>query len=146
MNESARQILIEGAAPLSPADRRRIDQGDTSVIDAKLEALDDDRAWMWTMTGVASLMAVVLPTAGLYKLFREVNNFEAIELVAALAGACLLAALLAVVPVVLYTNWKQRRLCLRTLQALMARDEDRESGDTPAGEPTPSDAPHPSQA
>jgi len=146
MNESARQILMEGAGTLSPAERRRIDQGDASVIDAKLEALDDDRAWMWTMTGVASLMAVVLPTAGLYRLFREVNNFEAIELVAALAGACLLAALLAVVPVVLYTNWKQRRLCLRTLRALMAKGEARESGDPPAGESTPSDAPHPSQA
>ena len=149
MNESARQILTEGAGPLSPADRRRIDQGDASVIDAKLEALDDDRAWMWTMTGVASLMAVVLPTAGLYKLFREVNNFEAIELVAALAGACLLAALLAVVPVVLYTNWKQRRLCLRTLRALMAGDEtDRspEGADPPAGSSPPSAEEQPSHA
>jgi hypothetical protein len=141
MDESARQILIEGAGTLGPAERRRVEQGDAAVIDEKLEALDDDRAWMWTMTGVGFLMAVVLPTAGLYKLFREVNNFEAVELVAALAGACLLAALLTVVPVVLYTNWKRRRLCLQALRASMREEQEtetepsgRRSGETAATE------------
>jgi hypothetical protein len=142
MDESARQILIEGAGTLSPAERRRVDQGDAAVIDAKLEALDDDRAWMWTMTGVGFLMAVVLPTAGLYKLFREVNNFEAVELVAALAGACLLAALLTVVPVVLYTNWKRRRLCLQALRSLMReeRETETEPSDRPPGETAATEA------
>lgn len=142
MNESARQILIEGAGTLSPAERRRMDQGDASVVDAKLEALDDDRAWMWTMTGVGFLMAVVLPTAGLYKLFREVNNFEAIELVAALAGACLLAALLTVVPIVLYTNWKRRRLCLQALRASMREEPEpeTESSGRPSSETAASEA------
>jgi hypothetical protein len=134
MDESARQILIEGAGTLGPAERRRVEQGDAAVIDEKLEALDDDRAWMWTMTGVGFLMAVVLPTAGLYKLFREVNNFEAVELVAALAGACLLAALLTVVPVVLYTNWKRRRLCLQALRASMREEQETEA--EPSGRPS----------
>jgi hypothetical protein len=134
MDESARQILIEGAGTLSSAERRRVEQGDAAVIEEKLEALDDDRAWMWTMTGVGFLMAVVLPTAGLYKLFREVNNFEAVELVAALAGACLLAALLTVVPVVLYTNWKRRRLCLQALRASMREEQETEA--EPSGRPS----------
>jgi len=149
MDESARQILADGAGGLSPDERRRLDQGDAAVIDAKLEALEDDRAWMWTITGVAALLAVVLPTAGLFRLFREVDNFEAIELVGALAGACLTAALLTVVPVVLYTNWKRRRLSLRALRALMASDETDRSprgADPPAGPSPPSAEEQPSHA
>ena len=118
MND-ARQVLMDGVGDFTPSERQRVEEGDVQAIEAKLDDLEDDRSWMWTVTGVAALMTVVLPTAGLYKFFREVNNLEPIELIGVIAAACLLAAAQAVVPVFLYTTWRRRRLCLRALRAMM---------------------------
>src|SRR6056297_2065388 len=127
MADDARQVLMEGAGAMTDSEQQRIERGDVQVLDAKLEGLGDDRSWLLTLTAVASLMAIVLPTAGVYKLFREVNNFEPIELIGVIAAACLAAALLAIVPLVLYTNWTRRRLCLRALRAIAQRERDAET-------------------
>lgn len=128
MADDARHILAQEAGGLTDAERQRIERGDVQVLDAKLEGLEDDRSWLLTLTAVASLMAIVLPTAGVYKLFRAVNNFEPIELIGVIAAACLAAALLAIVPLVLYTNWTRRRLCYRALRAIAQREREAETG------------------
>jgi hypothetical protein len=131
MDDEARQVLVEGVGDLTDAEVRRIEEGDAALVDAKLEDLEGERAWMWTVTGVTGLMTVVLPTAGLYKFFREVNNLEPIELIGVIAAACLLAAVQAIVPVVVYTGWTRRRLCLRALKALAERETgSRRDGET----------------
>jgi hypothetical protein len=124
---TAREEVVDGLGRVAPDEARALERGPRR-LDERVRVVEDNRGWLLAVAATMSVMAVVLPTAGLYRLFSAVGRLSEIELVAAIAAACLVAAAQMAVAVYLYLRWEARRLCYRVLRAL-----DRETGPSAAG-------------
>lgn len=129
-----RDVIVDSLGSLDDQQAERLRSGDPSLARAHLEALDENRTWVHMLGVAMAVMAIVLPTAGLYQFFRAVDNLEAIELVGVIAAACLVAAVQMGVAAYVYTDWKHRRFCYRMLDALgPGHAEQNEAGSNEAG-------------
>jgi hypothetical protein len=113
-----RDVIVDSLGSLDDPEAERLRSGDPSLARAHLQALNDNRTWVRVLGVTMAVMAIVLPTAGLYQFFRAVNNLEPIELIGVIAAACLVAAVQMAVAAYVYTDWQRRRLCYRVLHAL----------------------------
>lgn len=121
---TARDLLVDAIDGLDADEADRLTDGDASLAEAHLDALDEARTWVYALAATMTVFAVVIPTAGLYQFFRAVNNLEPIELIGIIAATCVVAGALTVVPVLTVVNWRRRRLCYRALLALERRPSD----------------------
>lgn len=129
-----RDVIVDSLGSLDDPEAERLRSGDPSLARAHLEALDDNRTWVRMLGVIMAVMAIVLPTAGLYQFFRAVNNLEPIELIGVIAAACLVAAVQMAVAAYVYTDWQRRRLCYRVLHALGPESSGPDSSHTEAAD------------
>ena len=129
-----RDVIVDSLGSLDDPEAERLRSGDPSLARAHLEALDDNRTWVRMLCVIMAVMAIVLPTAGLYQFFRAVNNLEPIELIGVIAAACLVAAVQMAVAAYVYTDWQRRRLCYRVLHALGPESSGPDSSHTEAAD------------
>ena len=129
-----RDVIVDSLGSLDDPEAERLRSGDPSLARAHLEALDDNRTWVRMLGVIMAVMAIVLPTAGLYQFFRAVNNLEPIELIGVIAAACLVAAVHMAAAADVYTDWQRRRLCYRVLHALGPESSGPDSSHTEAAD------------
>lgn len=132
-SEQARSALVDELG-IDGGEAKRLRRGDAPYAGRMLNALDDNKTYVYALGAIMTVMSVVLPTAGLYEFFRRVDNLEPIELIGIIAAACAVAAVHMTIAAYVYVDWRKKRLCYRALAAL----PDPRTDSVPGTQPAPS--------
>lgn len=126
--DAPREILIESLGSLSEeeADRLR-GPGGAGYAERKLEALRENRKWVWALVGVMVLAAIVVPTAAFYNVYKATDSFSLLTFFGTVTGLCAFAGGQTGWAVYLYMDWRHRLRCYRSLRALGRRSASEEA-------------------